>query len=129
MKTLIVEDDLISRIFLQTFLSRFGECHIAVNGKEAIEAFRTAAYHGVPYDLICLDIMMPEMDGNEALKQIRSLEKERHSISTVKIIMTTAVTDVKEVLHSLEESCDAYLYKPIETDTLLKELKALQLVE
>ena len=75
MKTLIVEDDFTSRLFLQTFLSRYGECHIAVNGREAVEAFRMAADNGSPYDLICMDIMMPEMDGQEAVKQIRALEE------------------------------------------------------
>ena len=40
MRTLIVEDDFTSRLLLQTVLSRYGECHVAINGKEAVEAFR-----------------------------------------------------------------------------------------
>ena len=52
MKTLIVEDDFTSRLLLQTFLSRYGECHLAVNGKEAVEAFRMALDNGSPYNLI-----------------------------------------------------------------------------
>ena len=66
MKTLIVEDDFTSRLLLQEILKRFGEIHIAVNGKEAVAAVRSAMDAGVPYDLICLDMMMPEMDGREA---------------------------------------------------------------
>jgi CheY-like chemotaxis protein len=77
MKTLIVEDDFTSRLFLQTVLSRYGECHIAVNGKEAVEAHRTAGEDGKRYDLICMDIMMPEIDGREAVKQVRALEEAR----------------------------------------------------
>jgi two-component system chemotaxis response regulator CheY len=42
MRTLIVEDDFTSRLLLQSFLSEYGECHIAVNGREAVAAFRTA---------------------------------------------------------------------------------------
>jgi len=129
MKTLIVEDDFTSRLFMQTFLSRYGECHVAVNGKEAVEAFRTATDQGSPYDLICMDIMMPEMDGKEAVKQVRALEEARGVLSHhgVKIIMTTAVTDMKDVMQSFQDLCDAYLFKPIDTAKLLSELKSFQL--
>ncbi len=131
MKTLIVEDDFTSRLFLQTYLSRFGECHIAVNGKEAVEAFWMASKSGAPYDLICMDIMMPEMDGMEALERIRNTEEAGGTLSHngVKIIMTTAVTDMKEVMQSFRELCDAYLFKPIDTAKLLAELKSLKLVK
>jgi two-component system chemotaxis response regulator CheY len=131
MKTLIVEDDFTSRLFMQTFLSHYGECHIAVNGKEAVAAFRIASDQGSPYDLICMDIMMPEMDGQEAVRQVRALEEARGILSHhgVKIVMTTAMTDVKEVLQSFQDLCDAYLFKPIDTGKLLSELKSFQLAE
>ncbi len=77
MKTLIVEDDFTSRVLLQEVLKRDGTVHIAVNGKEAVDAVRAAMDAGEPYDLICLDIMMPEMDGYEALKEIRAIEESR----------------------------------------------------
>ena len=131
MKTLIVEDDFTSRLFLQTFLSRYGECHIAVNGKEAVKAFRMATDSASPYDLICMDIMLPEMDGKEAVKQMRTVEEARGVNSThgSKIIMTTAVTDMKDIVQSFRELCDAYLFKPIDTAKLVSELKSLQLVK
>jgi two-component system chemotaxis response regulator CheY len=131
MKTLIVEDDFTSRLVLQTFLSRYGECHIAVNGWEAVEAFRTALEGGQPYELICMDIMMPEMDGREAVKQIRALEEARgiRSTSATRIIMTTAVNDVEEVMRCFSELCDAYLVKPIELPELLKRVRSYQLVQ
>ena len=130
MKTLIVEDDFTSRLVLQTFLSRYGECHIAVNGKEAVDAFRSAlaSHHG--YDLMCVDIMMPEMGGKEAIRQIRAEEEAHGTLSTsgVKIIMTTAVQDMKEVIQCFKELCDAYLMKPIDLADLLKHVRAYQLV-
>ena len=130
MKTLVVEDDFTSRLVLQTFLSRYGECHIAVNGSEAVEAFRSALETGQKYDLICMDIMMPEMDGREAFKRMRAEEESRGILSTsgVKIIMTTAVQDMKEVIRCFKELCDAYLVKPIDLSELLKHVRSYQLV-
>src|SRR6476646_10458400 len=122
MKTLIVEDDFTSRLLLQEILKRFGDVHIAVNGKEAVTAVRGAMDGGTPYDLICLDIMMPEMDGCEALKQIRGMEEARGIISSQgsKIFMTTALDQMKNVIQAFYGLCDAYLYKPIEKAKLLE---------
>jgi len=131
MKTLIVEDDFTSRLLLQVLLTKYGECHIAVNGREAVSAFRTALDAGRPYDLICLDIMMPEMDGQEALKEIRTLEEAREIASTkgAKIVMTTALGDIKNVAAAYRELCDGYMVKPIDKAkliVLLEELKVLR---
>ncbi len=130
LRTLLVEDDFTSRLVLQTFFSRYGECHIAVNGKEAVAAVAASLEHGPPYDLISMDIMMPEMDGREAVRQARALEQARgiHSTEGARIIMTTAVDDLKEVVRCFHELCDAYLVKPIDLDQLLGHMKRLQLV-
>jgi two-component system, chemotaxis family, chemotaxis protein CheY len=130
MRTLIVEDDFTSRLLLQSFLSQYGECHIAANGKEAVTAFRAAQESGQEYDLICMDIMMPEMDGQTAVKEIRALEEAGGTLSTngAKIIMTTALDDVKNVVQSFKALCDAYLFKPIDTGKLLGHIQDLHLV-
>ena len=131
LRMLLVEDDFASRLLLQTFLSRYGECHIAVNGREAVEAFRSALERGQRYDLICMDIMMPEMDGREAVRQVRAMEEAHGILSTygAKIIMTTAVDDIKEVIRCFQELCDAYLVKPIDLAKLLSHMKSYQLVQ
>ena|ERR1022692_1640703 len=130
MKTLIVEDDFTSRLFLQTVLSRFGECHIAVNGREAVEAFRAALESGERYDLICMDIMMPEMDGQAAIRLIREREANAGLFSKgVKIVMTTALADVKDVSAAFQGLCDSYLMKPINVRRLLGELKGFGLIQ
>jgi two-component system, chemotaxis family, chemotaxis protein CheY len=112
-------------------LAPYGECHIAINGKEVIEALRVASEKFHPYDLICLDIMMPEMDGHEALKQIRAVERAGGTPidKRVKIIMTTALGDEGNVLMAIRESCDAYLVKPIQKAKLLEHLKKLGLIQ
>ena len=130
MRTLVVEDDFTSRLLLQSLLSRYGECHIAVNGREAVDAFRRAWEGGEPYDLICMDIMMPEMDGQSAVREIRAGEAARGTLSTqgVKIVMTTALDDVKSVVESFRLLCDAYVFKPIDKGNLLDQLRFLRLI-
>jgi two-component system, chemotaxis family, chemotaxis protein CheY len=131
LKLLLAEDDFASRLLLQTYLSKFGECHVAVNGAEAVQAFRMKLERGERYDLICMDIMMPEMDGREAVRQIRALEEEHGILSTagVKIVMTTAVDDVKEVIRCFHELCDAYLVKPIDLAKLEERMRAYNLAK
>jgi two-component system chemotaxis response regulator CheY len=126
LRVLLVEDDFASRLLLQTFLSRYGECHVAVNGREAVDAFRSAYERGERYDLICMDIMMPEMDGREAVRQVRALEESRGIFLAdgAKIIMTTAVDNIREVMRCFGELCDAYLVKPIDLAQLLRLMKS-----
>jgi two-component system chemotaxis response regulator CheY len=130
LRALLAEDDFSSRLMLQSFLSGYGECHVAVNGREAVAAFRSALERGQRYDLICMDIMMPEMDGREAVRQIRALEQQHGILSTsgAKIIMTTALDDLKEVARCFHELCDSYLTKPVDLSTLLAQMKSYQLV-
>jgi two-component system chemotaxis response regulator CheY len=131
MRTLIVEDDFSSRLLLQKFLEPYGECHIAVNGREAVDAFRLARRDGPPYDLICLDIMMPEMDGQTVLKEIRALEKDAGipEGDGVKILMTTSLKDGKNVMTAFREFCDAYLVKPVDRAKLLESLHKFRLIQ
>jgi two-component system, chemotaxis family, chemotaxis protein CheY len=131
LRLLLVEDDAASRLLLKTFLSRYGECHLANNGREAVEMARAALERGRKYDLICMDIMMPEMNGRDAVRQVRALE-EAHGMlpaSGAKIIMTTAVHDMKEVIRCFEEFCDGYLMKPIDLGNLLGQMKSHQLIQ
>ena len=131
MKTLIVEDDFTSRLLLQEVLKKYGPCHIAVNGKEAIAASYAALEKGEPYDLICLDVMMPEMDGQEALRRIRAEEESRGIWSTegAKIVMITALGNRNNVSTAYQNLCDGYLVKPVKKAELLEVLRKLTLVE
>ncbi len=131
MKTLIVEDDFSSRLLLQGILQPYGECHIAVNGREAVTAFETALDGKAPYDLVCLDIMMPEMDGQETLRRIRKLEEGAGILMSdgVRVIMTTALDDKKNIMNAFRDQCDAYLVKPIDTRKLIEHLKSMQLID
>ena len=130
MKTLIVDDDFASRLLLQTVLSKYGECHIATNGWEAVDAFRRGQENGSGYDLVCMDIMMPDMDGQSAVREIRALEAARGvgSRDQAKIVMATALDDIKSVMASFNELCDAYLVKPVDANQLLGQVQSFGLI-
>jgi two-component system chemotaxis response regulator CheY len=130
MKILIAEDDFASRKFMLRFLSKYGECDVTVDGAEAVEAFTMALESGEVYDLVCLDIMMPMVDGYQALKQIRDIEKQKEipEDKAVKIIMTTALSEGKNVTKAFDLGCTAYAGKPIDPDKFENELKKLDLI-
>lgn len=130
MKTLIIDDDFTSRKLLSKILSKYGETDVAVDGKEAVKAFKISLDENNPYDLLCLDIMMPEMNGQETLKEIRRLENEKgiYGLDGVKIIMVTALSDSQNICTAFREQCEAYIIKPIEKDKLLKKLYDFKLV-
>ena len=125
MKILLAEDDFVTRKFMTGFLSKYGECDVTVDGSEAVDAFMMAMEDDDPYDLVCLDIMMPVMDGYQALMGIRSLEKERNipPEKAVKIIMTTALNDEKNVKMAFDLGCTVYSGKPIDQGKFEQVLK------
>ena len=130
MKTLIVEDNFVNRLLMQKILAPYGETHIAVNGKEAVDAFKISREENKPYDLICLDIMMPEMGGHDVLKKIRDIEQEENkSTAHVKVVMTTALSDSKNVITAFKSQCDGYLTKPIDKKKILEQLHNLGLLK
>lgn len=131
MKCLIAEDHLLSRRILKELLSSQFDCDIAVNGQEAIDSFVLAHESKRPYDVIFMDIMMPVVDGLEALISIRTLERRMeipHSMA-VKVIMTTALDDPHTVVKSFNEcEADSYIVKPLSRHKLADELRKLKLI-
>ena len=78
MRILLAEDDFVTRKFMTGFLSKYGECDVTVDGMEAVDAFMMALEDDAPYDLVCLDIMMPVMDGVTAMKVLREEKLEKY---------------------------------------------------
>ena len=131
MRSLIVEDDFVVRLLMQKYMAPYGEVHAVVNGNEAVTAFEHALAHDEPYEVICLDIMMPELDGQKALEQIRFVEQTRGIMvgDGVKVIMTTALSDMRNKITAFHGFCDAYLVKPIDRSTLIETLQQLKLID
>jgi len=130
MRTLIVEDEFVGRMQLKFFLEKYGSCDIAVDGKEALAANKMAIDEKKPYNLICLDIKMPGLDGHEVLSLIREQEEscKLEKNSRAKIFMTSALSDPKNVFKAFQGLCDEYLAKPVDEDKLNILLKTHNLV-
>ncbi len=130
MKILLAEDDFATRKFMMGFLSKYGECDVTVDGMEAVDAFNMALEDDEPYDLICLDIMMPVMDGYQALMGIRNLEKQRNipEDEAVKVIMTTALNEERNVTMAFELRCTIYSRKTIDHNGFEQAFKKLSLI-
>jgi len=126
MRILIAEDDFTCRMIMRRLLEPYAKCDVAINGKEAVEAFTIGIVEGKPYDLILLDVMMPEMDGQEVVKEVRKIEEEEWGIiypKGIKIIMTTALDDPQNVVTAFKSLCDAYLVKPITEEKLIAAIR------
>ena len=130
MRILVAEDDFASRKFMMKFLSKYGDCDVTVDGMEAVDAFELAMDEGEPYDLVCLDIMMPVMDGYQALMGIRNLEKQKNipKEQEVKVIMTTALNDEQNVKMAFDLGCTIYSGKPIDQTRFEQAMKKLNLI-
>lgn len=130
MKILIVEDDPTAREVLCRLLVPYGAVEIAGDGKVALRAVGRALDAKAPYDLICLDILMPVLDGQKALEGIREAER-RHGITGLdgaKVIMTTALDDKNSIFKAFRQQCEAYLVKPVSKENLLGEMSKLGLI-
>lgn len=134
LKILIVEDDFTSRQILNGFLSKYGECHQAKDGLEAIEAFSLSHESSTPepYDLICMDINMPKMDGLRATKLIREIERGKGVEGTEcesAIIITSAVDDPTTIIKACYEyGANYYFTKPLDFKQMTRQMQKLSLI-
>lgn len=127
MKLLVVEDDEVSRKIMMKTLCEFGDCVVSVSGKEALVEFNHAYDVGGPFDLICLDINLPDMSGIDVLKMIRAIEKEKgiSRVKGVRVVMITASSDPNCVIGSVQAGCDNYIVKPFNRALVNEKLKNL----
>ncbi len=131
MHILIADDEEHNRMLLQDILAPYGSCEQVVNGAEAVDAFLYAMEDGQPFDLICLDIMMPELDGQDALAEIRRLEKagglEGEHETT--ILMVTALDTEEQVVRAFfQGGCTDYVNKPVSRQGLVQKLRDLRVI-
>lgn len=129
MRSLIAEDDATNRFLLKTYLSKFGSCATVSNGQEAIGVFKSAYRERQGFDLVCMDLHMPVLDGHDTIRFIRQFEAEQGVLTAVRILVTTTLTDMDNITQALLGKCNAYLMKPIDLGTLHSQLQVLGLLD
>ena len=127
-RCLVVDDDELGRELIAHYLEGIAECDMAENGVRAVDKFRSAFEGGTPYDLIILDIVMPEMDGYGAAKEIRLIEKEwgvpiNEGVNILVLSSLNTPNDVIQAYVSARSA--AHLVKPVQPGKLLATLGKL----
>ena len=127
MRIMIVDDDLVSRTKMEAILKTFGTVETVGGGGVALEAFRKAWVAWQPFDLISLDISMPDMNGAEVLKQIRAVEKEKgiDEDKRVKVMMVTGTADRDTVTTCKQHGCNDYVVKPFTKEVVTAKLRSM----
>lgn len=122
-RILVVDDDFVSRKLIVEMLKGKAECDVAASGMEAIEAYNVSVREDHLYDLILLDISMPDIEGIEVLRRIRENEEKAGIMlgEGIPIIMVTA--HEAPVMRAFNRGCDDYMIKPINAKTLIGKIE------
>lgn len=130
MKILIAEDDFITGQVMLEILSSYGNCDLVTDGQAAINYVQKSIESNDPYNVLFLDIMMPEKTGQEALDEIRNIEYNAgfKGLDCLKVIMTTALDDFENIRNAFKNQCDGYIVKPIDVEKIVSKLNELELI-
>lgn len=129
---LVVDDDKLSCKILEDVMSKFAVCDIAPNGTVGYEMFEKAIIDGCPYDLICSDVVMPELNGHEMVRNIRNREASLPVAGYLhtKIFMLSSSNAPKDIERAiLDNNCDDYIVKPFRREALIAMLQKHNLLE
>ncbi|HSO20318.1 MAG TPA: response regulator [Desulfosarcina sp.] len=123
MRILLIDDEPVALTKLELMLTNVGVCDNAASGIEATEYFVTAINENKPYDLVTIDIELPDVTGLDLLNRFCLLER-KNGIAASKKIMITAHSNADYVVKARGQ-CDAFVVKPLRKNTLLEKIKEL----
>ena len=131
MRILIVDDEMVSRTKLELIMEYFGDCKAVDQGDDALAAFHEAHLDDDPFNLIMLDINLPDIDGIRVLSAIRNSEKHLNieQARKAKILMTTSYRDKDRIVASVQSGCDDYIGKPFDLNLIRTKLGKLGVKE
>jgi two-component system, chemotaxis family, chemotaxis protein CheY len=132
LKILLADVSMTSRLAIERILSDYGTCVAAEDGMDCVKAYTLALELGSPYDLICIDLMLPRVGGIDAIKMMRKIEREMGVLKAdaVKIIVITAVVNPAYIFEACYRGgANSYLYKPVDRKKILEEMIKLGLIK
>ena len=129
MRSLVVDDARVTQLILEKILGFYGDCQVAGNGTEAMQAVAAAFDERRPFDLICLDMGLPDFGGLQLLTKIRAFEEERQIADEqrVRVIAITAASDAATV-KAVMQMGDGYILKPINRERLIRDIQNFGLI-
>jgi two-component system chemotaxis response regulator CheY len=129
LRFLIVEDDPIYQKMLEAFLESYGISTMVENGENAITFFEAALNEGTPYNMVCLDIKLPGIDGLRVLSKMRVMEAGAKLPEKTKIMILTASEETAYMMEAFSNEADAYLKKPIQRGDLIEQLILMGIIK
>jgi two-component system chemotaxis response regulator CheY len=127
MKILIIDDEMAALAKMKILLSRYGDCTLVTNGTQALQQCAKAIQDMTPFELITIDIHLPEISGIDLLSAISGLEKSRNTPQSQKIMVTASGTK-DNLIRATCKGCDGFLVKPVKRDTVDEKMAALGFV-
>lgn len=132
MKILVLEDERISREVIKQIMLEYGDVETSVDGTEALELYKKSVAEGAKYDLVCLDIMVPGIDGQQVLREIRDFEERDKSAGLKqrsKVVMISALSDRDNLFSAFTEGqAEAYIFKPFTKKKIKDTLSNIGLI-
>jgi len=125
MRCLIVDDDPVSRLMIRGYLAPLFDCDVVQDGASAVSAHFSALQKREPYDLLCLDIVMPGLNGFQVLQAIKDRESELKipRQNRIKIVTISGCSRSETAEQALSTGVDAHLNKPLSRDELFCGLR------
>jgi two-component system chemotaxis response regulator CheY len=127
MRSLAIDDEFVALSKMVAMLEPFGQCDAAMTSRQALDLFRSALKEARPYDLVTIDINLPDMSGITLLERLQQEEEQRNAPRARKI-MVTAESTMSNVLAAASGECDGFLAKPVRGALLGEKLVDLGLL-
>lgn len=126
MRSLIVDDDESIHQYLKGVLAPYSVCEGAFSGELALQRFKEAYEEGRPFDVVFMDILMPEMDGHKAAELLRDAETKMGIAEGEQftLVMITSLVDNRNVTRAFFNTfASCYIVKPFDKEKVLDELR------